>query len=350
MKSYLSVENLTVERGNFELKGITFSLPKGGITVILGPSGSGKSTLLETVAGFIKPLRGSIKLEEEDITNLPPEKRKIAVVYQDFALFPHLNVFENIAFGLKKVVKSHFGIKKEVLKIAKELKIDHLLKRKVKTLSGGEKQRVALARALVVRPKLLLLDEPFSALDPQNRGLLRTLIRKLVKEKEVTTLCVTHDVTDAQNLGEQIIVMAKGELLEKGTPQEVFFKPKNPFVAKFLEVNTLEGRVLKVFKNLLEVEVAKGQPLEISSFEGNPREGDRVLLLFRPEFVKPCGKSPKNRLRCELKGVTYEGFLVKLILNCGGSEIKALFPFIELKGRDREICVEVEREFIHARR
>ncbi|RTZ60622.1 MAG: Fe3+/spermidine/putrescine ABC transporter ATP-binding protein [Gammaproteobacteria bacterium] len=350
MNTYLLVENLTVKRGNFELKGITFDTPRGSITVILGPSGSGKSTLLETVAGFIKPLRGSIKLEGEDITDLPPEKRKIAVVYQDFALFPHLNVFENIAFGLKKLEKNPFRVKKEVLKIAKELKIDHLLKRSAHTLSGGEKQRVALARALAVRPKLLLLDEPFSALDPQNKGLLRTLIRKLVKERGVTTLCVTHDVTDAQNLGEQIIVLAKGELLEKGTPQEVFFKPKNPFVARFLEVNTLEGRVLRVFKNLLEVEVANGQTWEVSSFEGDPKEGDKVLLLFRPEFVKPCGNFPKNRLRCKVKGVTYGGFFVKLFLNCSGREIKAVFPLRELKGLDKEICIEVEKEFIHARR
>jgi ABC-type Fe3+/spermidine/putrescine transport system ATPase subunit len=349
MQPYLSVENLTVKRENFELKGISFEAPKGGITVILGPSGSGKSTLLEVIAGFVKPQRGHIKVEGRDITGLPPEERKVAVVYQDYALFPHLNVFENIAFGLKKLERNPFKVKKEVLKLAKELKIEHLLKRDVKSLSGGEKQRVAIARALAIKPKLLLLDEPFSALDPQNRGTLRNLIGKLVREKGITTLCVTHDIGDAQSLGERIILLAKGELLEEGTPREVLFKPRHPFAVKFLGINTLRGKVVKVFKTHLEVKVEGGPIWEVFNFEGNPQEGDGVLLLFRPEFVKPCTDSLKNRWECRVKEVTYEGFFVKLLLDCGGSEIRAIFPPERGEGLGDKICIGIDGRFIHAR-
>ncbi len=159
-----------MDLGGFKLRDVTFSVDKCDYVCIIGPTGVGKSILLETIAGLYNPKKGRILLDGEDITHLPPERKHVGVVYQDYALFPHMTVFNNIAYGLRKKIKDKNIVKQEVKRIAELLEIDHLLHRKPGTLSGDEQQRVALARALIVRPKLLLMDEPFSALDVRQRG------------------------------------------------------------------------------------------------------------------------------------------------------------------------------------
>jgi ABC-type Fe3+/spermidine/putrescine transport system ATPase subunit len=172
----------------------------------------------------------------------------------------------------------------------------------------------------------------------------------LVREKGITTLCVTHDIGDARSLGDYIILLAKGRILEKGRPREVLFRPKHPFAIEFLEINTLEGEVVRVFKTHLEVKLKGGQIWEVFNFEGNPKEGDRVLLLFRPEFVKPCTDTLKNQLECRVKEHTYEGFFIKLLLDCGGNRIRAIFPPEGIEGFKDKICIGLDGRFIHARR
>ncbi|ACV24967.1 ABC transporter related [Methanocaldococcus fervens AG86] len=181
--SFLEIKNLSIDLGEFKLIDVNLEIEKGDYLTIIGPTGSGKSILLETIAGFYKPKNGKIFLEGEDITNLPPEKRNMSIVYQDYVLFPHKTVFENIAYGLKKKIKDKDKIKEEVNRISELLNISHLLHRKPGTLSGGEQQRTALARALVVKPKLLLMDEPFSALDVKTKENLRKLVKKAVRMK-----------------------------------------------------------------------------------------------------------------------------------------------------------------------
>ncbi|MCE5213177.1 MAG: ATP-binding cassette domain-containing protein, partial [Methanobacterium sp.] len=169
---FLNIKDLCVDLGQFHLKNVDLSLEKNDYLVLIGPTGSGKSVLLETIAGFFSPYKGKILLEGKDITNLKPEKRGISIIYQDYVLFPNMNVYENIAYGLKKKIDDKDLIESKILNLAKLLKIDHLLERNPETLSGGEKQRTAIARSLIVEPNILLMDEPFSALDINTQAYL----------------------------------------------------------------------------------------------------------------------------------------------------------------------------------
>ncbi len=205
----LEIVNISLRVKNFFLKNINFYVLKGEHFAIVGPTGSGKSLLLETIAGIRKPDSGKIILNGVDITDFPPEKRGIGMVYQDFALFPHMSVYDNIAYGLK--VKKCKNVEVRVKELAEMLEIEHLLDRMPSELSGGEKQRVAIARALAVNPEVILLDEPFSALDKETRITLRDRIIGLLKEKGVSVIHVTHIEEDAKT-ADRIAKMRKGEL------------------------------------------------------------------------------------------------------------------------------------------
>ncbi len=205
--SALKVENLWLRLKDFSLKGVSFEVHENEHFAIVGPTGSGKSLLLETIAGVYTPDSGRITLMGKDITFTPPEKRGVGIVYQDCALFPHMRVYDNIAYGLR--IRGKKNVRDEVLKLAEMLEIEHLLNRKPSTLSGGEKQRVAIARALAVKPKLMLLDEPFSSLDAETRIRLRKEIFRVLKN--VTVLHVTHIEDDAEN-ADRIARMKDGRL------------------------------------------------------------------------------------------------------------------------------------------
>ncbi len=204
--------------GNFRLN-VDFEMGRG-YCVLLGPTGAGKSVFLEVIAGIIRPDSGEVRLNGVDITSLPPEKRGIGFVPQDYALFPHLNVYKNIAYGLRKVVKDEK--ERRVREIAEKLGIAHLLDRKPARLSGGERQRVALARALVIQPKLLLLDEPLSAVDLRTKGVLMDELRFVQREFEVPVLHVTHDLVEAVMLADEVAVMLNGKIVEKGELKKIF--------------------------------------------------------------------------------------------------------------------------------
>ena len=319
----LQIKGLEVKFPSFSLGPINLELQRGDYCVVLGPSGSGKSTLLATLIGIRKPTKGKILLEGRDITFLPPEERKITVVYQDFLLFPHLNVFENIAFGLKKLTKDRNRIKKEVLSISKELDIENLLDKNINLLSGGEKQRVALARSLVVKPKLLLLDEPLSALDPQNRNRIRELIKRTVKGHSITVIHVSHDIDDALNLADKLLFIKKGKVLDFGPQSRVIKCPQHPFVGEFLGLNTLIGRVIEPKRKPIKVKVG-GFTLEVDSFDKELQKGDKVFFYFHPSAVQFEGN---NTLVGKLKTIYYEGYVKFAKLQVGNFEIK--FPLRE---------------------
>ena len=221
-------------------------LPDGHLICLLGPSGCGKSTLLNMICGILTPSKGNIFFDEQDVTNLPPDKRNIGMVFQNYALYPHLNVLENIAFPLeiKKVPKKERFQK--ATEIAKLVKVDNLLKRFPSELSGGQQQRVAIARALVKMPRVLLLDEPLSNLDARLRLQTREEIRRIQRETHITTVFVTHDQEEAMSISDMIVVMKSGVVQQIGAPQEVYDDPKNLFVAKFLgtpPINVFNGKV-----------------------------------------------------------------------------------------------------------
>lgn len=242
----IRLDRLSVRVGDFALTDISFEIPAGGYGLLIGPSGSGKTTLLETIAGHVAPLGGRVHLHGEDVSELPPERRGIGFVYQHYHLFPHLSVAGNIGYGLVRGPMAPEARLDRVHELADLLGIEPLLDRSIHGLSGGEMQRVALARALAPRPAILLLDEPFAAVDPATRDVLRRELRAIHTREHVTTLQVTHDFSEALRLGDVVAVMAEGRIAQLGRPDEVFRFPNSAFVARFIGTGTvLSGTVTR---------------------------------------------------------------------------------------------------------
>ncbi len=231
----IKLENLTKRFGeNTVVDRVNIEIPNGTLVSILGPSGCGKTTLLRMIAGFETPDEGSIFFDQDSVVNVPANKRNIGMVFQSYALFPHMTVEENVAYGLQQRKLSKEEIDARVKQVIDTVHMKEFQKRKPKQLSGGQQQRVALARALAISPRLLLLDECLSALDKKLRVEMQTELRKILEESKVTTFFVTHDQEEAMTLSDFIVVMNKGIIEQMGTPLEVYEKPKNKFVASFL--------------------------------------------------------------------------------------------------------------------
>jgi ABC-type Fe3+/spermidine/putrescine transport system ATPase subunit len=240
------VENVRKTYGKVEaLKGVSLTFKSGGLTAILGPSGCGKTTLLRSIAGFIQTDAGRILFDAEEVTQLPPQRRGTAMVFQNYALWPHMTVFENVAYGLRLQKVPAAEIRRRVLKVLELVEIGSLAdveSRRPAALSGGQQQRVALARALVVEPKVLLMDEPLSNLDAKVRQRLRAELRRLQRQVGITAIYVTHDQEEALALADTVVLMDQGTIVQQGTPQEIYLRPVTAFAAEFLGVsNQLEG-------------------------------------------------------------------------------------------------------------
>ena len=245
---FLEVKNISKKyEDKYAIKDVTFSLEKGKFLCLLGPSGSGKSTILHSIGGFIKH-EGEIILDGKSIKNLSPEDRDVSTVFQSFGLFPHMNVLKNVMYGLKfkekdKSKKEKEAEAREVLRI---VGLNGYEKRYPSELSGGEKQRVALARSLVVRPKILLMDEPLSALDAKLRSEMQFEIRRIQREFNITTIFVTHDQKEAFVMADEIIIINHGELVAKGAPQDIYNHPKNEFTLDFIgNKNIIKGKYVR---------------------------------------------------------------------------------------------------------
>jgi len=313
----IRLENVSANWGEFALKKINLEIIRGEYFVILGPTGVGKTLLLELIAGFWVPDRGKIELFNEDATNVPPEKRGVGFVYQNYMLFPHLSVFENIAFGLKLNRHSKKEINKKVVSIAKTLGISDILQRDVLTLSGGETQRVALARALILKPRILLLDEPLSALDPNIQEKVREEIKDIHEKFGMTTVHITHNREEAIILADRIAIMKNGMIHQVGHPQEIFRKPATRFVAEFVGVqNIFPGHMVRngqvEIKGLTEI---SGPVFTTSSLKG------KVTVAVRPEDIIISPKRVKTSARNMFKGRVISmkdlGAVVRVDVNVG---------------------------------
>ncbi len=250
----ISLKNINIKYDDFSLKNLSINVEKGEYYVILGESGAGKSIILEMLVGLISPDSGKIFFNNEDITKLSIQKREIGIVFQDYAIFPHLSVYENIAYPIKRKF-SKKEIKLKVEEIAEKTEILHLLKRKPNTLSGGELQRIAIARTLILNPKVLLLDEPLMALDAKLRENLRDLLRKLNKQG-LTIIHVTHDYEEALSLASKIAVIHKGELIQEDIPTEIFQNPKSEFVARFTGIrNFFKAKYISIKKVVIKDDI-----------------------------------------------------------------------------------------------
>ncbi len=240
----LRLDDISLQIGGFSLQSINLHIRQGEYRVILGPTGAGKTVLLETIAGLNRPQQGTISLAGKNISATAPEKRHFGMVYQDYALFPHLSVFHNIAFSLHIQKLRKKIIRQKVDRMAEFFRISHLLKRLPRDLSGGECQRVALARALVAEPAMLLLDEPLSALDRLTRDRLQAELQRVHRQLGITVFHITHDLDEAFFLAERMAVMREGRIVQQGTPREIARRPKTGFVAKLMGLrNFLPARL-----------------------------------------------------------------------------------------------------------
>ena len=299
-KNFLVIENISKSFGkNKVLENINLDISKSEFFGLLGSSGSGKTTLLRILGGFEKPDSGRIFLEGVDITNLEPFDRPLNYMFQSYALFPHLNVFDNLAFGIREKFNKN-EINSEVKDISELLSIDNLLNRRIKQLSGGEQQRVALGRCLIKKPKLLLLDEPLAALDKKLRSKTQLELTSLQKQLKVTFVFVTHDQEEAMSLSDRMAIMREGKILECSSPEEVYENPKSFYTANFIGIaNTIE--VYKKSNHYFSNELNINLELE------HEAKKQKTNILLRPEKIKiKSAKDIKINLVNSFEGVVLE--------------------------------------------
>lgn len=286
------------------LKNINFEIEKGKFYTLLGPSGCGKTTILRIIAGFTDVSDGKVTLNGEDVTKLPPNKRKVNTVFQDYALFPHMNVFENIAFGLRLKKTPENIIKEKVADALKMVQLSGYENREISQMSGGQQQRVAIARALVNEPEVLLLDEPLSALDLKLRTDMQYELRELQQRLGITFIFVTHDQEEALAMSDEIFVMSKGEIVQSGTPVDIYDEPINRFVADFIGESNIVDGVMK--EDYLVEFVGK----EFECADAGMRPNEKVEIVIRPEDLT-LTSIEKGKLTVEVdtqlfRGVHYE--------------------------------------------
>lgn len=273
---------------------VTLTVEDGEFFALLGPSGSGKTTILRLIAGFIEPDTGNIRIGGLDMSGVPPEKRDIGVVFQNYALFPHLTAWENVAFGLTVRRLPKREVHKRVEEALELVELQGLGDRYPRQLSGGQQQRVALARALVVKPRVLLLDEPLGALDKKLRTQMQVELRQLQQSLKITTIFVTHDQEEALTLADRIAVMDKGRICQIGQPELVYERPNTLFVSNFLgQSNVFAGRLVSIQNQMGMMKTDDGIQL-YSSWLRKKRVGEDVILVVRPEKVKIATTPPAS--------------------------------------------------------
>ena len=312
MGNIISLRDVTVAfEGEGVLKGINLDIGDKEFVTLLGPSGCGKTTTLRIIGGFIEPDGGTVMFEGKDIKNLPPYKRNINTVFQKYALFPHLNVYENVAFGLRVKKMSEAQIEKEVTEILKLVNLEGFEKRSIHKLSGGQQQRVAIARALVNKPKVLLLDEPLGALDLKLRKEMQIELKRIQKQLEITFIYVTHDQEEALTMSDTVVVMNNGDIQQIGTPVEIYNEPENAFVADFIgESNIIDGVMLKDF--LVSFEGKEFECVDKGFGENTP-----VDVVIRPEDIKIVEPSD-DVIKGMVKNVTFKGVHYEMEVDVDG--------------------------------
>lgn len=313
-KVYLSHNN------NSEFKAvddISVEIKAGEFVTLLGPSGCGKTTTLRMVAGFEIPTEGDIYLGGDRINDLTPDKRDTAMVFQSYALFPHLNIFDNIVYGLKLKKMDKKEIEEKGKNIIELVGLKGMENRYPNQLSGGQQQRVALARALVMEPGVLLFDEPLSNLDAKLRVYMRTEIRKIQKKTGITALYVTHDQSEAMSLSDRIIIMKDGVIEQVGTPEEIYQRPKTKFVSEFIgNVNFLKTKVEKIENGKAKVKIGKEEFL--LGYSGEKSEGEEAFVVLRPEAIN-LGR--EGILKGQVVSSTFMGSYQDYIVDVHGDKI-----------------------------
>jgi spermidine/putrescine transport system ATP-binding protein len=301
--------------------GVNLHMPAGEFFSLLGPSGCGKTTTLRLIAGFERPTDGQILLDGVDMAETPPHKRNVNTVFQNYALFPHLNVYDNVAFGLRYKDVPKQDVRKKVLDALALVRLEGYDKRRPSQLSGGQQQRVALARALILNPAVLLLDEPLGALDAKLRKALQIELKALQEEIGITFIYVTHDQEEALTMSDRIAVMSAGRVVQVGTPHEVYEDPATTYVADFLGVSNLMTATAEGTDGSGRCRVRLGN-FEISAMQGDVDAHGPVKVVIRPERVRleDHGASGENRVPGMVERVVYVGSIMQIIVRLAPGE------------------------------
>ena len=335
----INLKNITKSfDGEKVLDGIDLTIYDKEFVTFLGPSGCGKTTTLRIIGGFETPDTGEVYFDGKDIANVPPHKRPVNTVFQRYALFPHLNVYDNIAFGLRVKKKKEAEIEEKVTEMLKLVNLRNFEKRHISTLSGGQQQRVAIARALINEPEVLLLDEPLGALDLKLRKDMQTELKNIQQKTGITFIYVTHDQEEALSMSDKVVVMAGGRIQQIGTPTDIYNEPVNAFVADFIgESNILDGVMLRDYK-------AKFSGQIFDCLDSGFAEGEKVDIVVRPEDVDVV-PAEKGMLRGVVTSVTFKGVHYEIIVDIGG--FKWMIQTTDYVAPDAVIGLYIEPDAIH---
>jgi iron(III) transport system ATP-binding protein len=303
------------------VKEASLQIKQGELVTLLGPSGCGKTTTLRMIAGFEFPTSGKIFLDGQEINSLPPNLRNMSMVFQSYAIFPHLDIFENVAYGLNVQRRPKAEIERRVAQVMALVELTGYEHRAPNQLSGGQQQRVALARALVMEPKVLLMDEPLSNLDAKLRESMRTEIRRIQRSLGITSVYVTHDQIEAMTLSDRVVVMNQGLIEQVGTPQEVYRYPSSRFVANFIgRANFIEAAVTSSRPGELVLQVF-GQPVRLTGVQETYAQGSHVTMIVRPEMTEI---KPDGMFQGIVRQASYLGNVVDYDIEIGGQLLSAI--------------------------
>jgi len=329
MVNDLSVRNIVRKFGDFSaVDDVSFDVPQGSFFSILGPSGCGKTTLLRMIAGFDEPTSGSLSIRDKDMRGVPPNKRPVNLVFQHLALFPMMNVEENIGFGLKRRGMKTAEIAKRTEAILERVELPGYGSKRVNQLSGGQKQRVAIARALVMEPSVLLLDEPLGALDLKLREQMKVELKKLQAKVGTTFIYITHDQSEALVMSDRIAVMNEGRFEQMGAPRELYNDPRTPFVAKFVGDNNIWSGEVQETGKYVTIRTSEGLSLRARSHESYSM-GSSVDLFLRPEAlrIEPKDLTDLNTFQVSVKSILFDGANSRLLtVMPGGHELLVNLP------------------------
>ncbi|MBQ6824390.1 MAG: ABC transporter ATP-binding protein [Clostridia bacterium] len=339
MKNIIELQNIHVSfDGEVILDDFNLNIRDKEFVTLLGPSGCGKTTCLRSIAGFVQPQKGKVLFEGQDITKLPPHKRQVNTVFQRYALFPHYNVFENIAFGLRISKTPEAEIRNRVHEMLELVNLKGYENRNVTQLSGGQQQRVAIARALVNNPKVLLLDEPLAALDLKLRKGMQNELLRIQRQMGLTFIYVTHDQEEALTMSDTVVVMKDGIIQQIGTPEDIYNEPTNPFVADFIgESNILPGTMLKDY-------LVRFEGVDFPCVDAGFGENVAVDVVVRPEDIEICNPE-EEALNGIVESVTFKGVHYEMMVRSQGFLWK--IHSIICREPGTEIGMKIIPEYIH---
>ena len=340
----IEVKNLVKTYGNvYALKNVDLNIADGEYFVLLGPSGGGKTTLLRSIGGFIRPDSGSVNIKGQNVDDLPPDRRPTSMVFQGFALFPHMNVSQNIGYGLKLKSIDKNIIENKVNKMMDLVGLKGLSNRMPHELSGGQQQRVQLARALILENDVLLLDEPLSALDAQLRKDMCIELKRLQKTVGISFVHVTHNQEEAMSVADRIAIIADGEMVEQGTPKEIYSNPKNKFTAEFIgEKNIFEGRIKDFNKTKVVVDIDNDN-IEIANNNYKVKKNQKVSLSIKSESIqikkisKTNSKVSNNQIEGKISEITFLGQFVRYLVVLNNNQeiqVRSYEEIVNLKVHD----------------